>query len=108
MGRSSTPPFVVEVTCQAPPGCKQYGFTPSSWYTRSHTMNGIKGKGKPTDKKLEDYILEMGKSMNPGGVNAHLSKDMDYIPYPTSAIIRENRPGGTVVARWKAPMFMVW
>lgn len=108
MGNSIKPQYVVEITCTAPPGMKQYVFTPSSWYVRGKPAYRIKGQGKPTDEKLEQYVKDFARGLEPGGVNFHLSEDAGYITYPTSAVIRENKRGGLIVASWKAAMFQVW
>jgi hypothetical protein len=108
MGKSITSPYAVQIICTPPPGMKKVSFTSSCWFVRNRPATRTKGHGQPTADNLEKYVEAFGKSMNPGGCNAHLSDGLGYIPYPTSAYIKENRPGGTVLAEWKAPMFMVW
>ncbi len=64
--------------------------------------------GAATDARLQKHVEALGQSMNPGGVNAHLRGPGNTIPYPRKAFIRRNVPGGEVVARWTAPLFMIW
>lgn len=64
--------------------------------------------GRPSLAALKVRVLALGRSMNPGGANAHLTNRDGSIPYPRRAVIRENRLGGQVVADWTAPPFMIW
>lgn len=103
MGQSITPKYVVEIK----DGTSAY-MTPASWEVRERPRFGMKGHGKPTDKNLEAYVMAYAKSLEIGGANQHISLSLGFIPYPTSAIIRENRVGGKVVATWKVAMFQIW
>jgi hypothetical protein len=68
----------------------------------------IKRYGRPTPANLEKYVLAYGKSLEIGGANEHLSKELGYIPYPNRAVIRFNHSHGNPVCSWVAPAFMVW
>lgn len=63
------------------------------------------GYGRPTDENLAAYMAAYIRSVEPGGVNAHLHEIYGHIPYPNRAYIRDNNTG-LIVARWAAPMFM--
>jgi len=64
-------------------------------------------RGKATQKRLEEYVMQYGKSLELGGANEHISKSLGYIPYPNKAIlIRQST--NEVVATWQAAMFQVW
>ena len=64
--------------------------------------------GKPTNESLRKHVIAWGKSFEAGQANEHVSKALGYIPYPSRAIVRENRRDGRIVAEWKAAMFQVW
>jgi hypothetical protein len=68
----------------------------------------IKSHGRPTAENLEKYVLAYAKSLEAGGINEGISKDLGYIPYPTKAVIRYNHAHGAEVAVWKAAAFQVW
>lgn len=85
MGRSTTPMYSVEID----------GMGRSGW----HVRHGRKaGDGPPTAKNLARYMGLLLKSMEPGGVNAHLASYRK----PAWARIRENCCGGAVLAEWHA------
>lgn len=88
MGKSITPKYRLEIYDNS-------GRHSQSW------------NGRASEKRLNDYILTYGKSLESGGVNFHLSKSLGFIPYPNKAEIIEQR-SGQVVTRWNAPMFMIW
>lgn len=62
--------------------------------------------GKPTEKRLADYIDKYIQSLKIGGCNEHISKRLGFIPVPYKAMICYNYFGGARVAEWNAPMFM--
>ena len=68
----------------------------------------IKRFGRPTPANLEKFVLAYGKSLEIGGANEKISKDLGYIPYPNRAVIRYNHSHGNPVCSWVAPAFMVW
>lgn len=68
----------------------------------------IKSHGRPTNENLLKYVLAYGKSLEAGGVNEGIAKDLGYIPYPTRAVIRFNHSHGAPVAEWNAAAFQVW
>lgn len=90
MGRSYTPKYTVDIP----------GFLCMTWDTKRH--------GKPTAAKLEKWVMAYAKSLEVGGVNAHVSQRLGYVPYPSRATVRLNVPGGAIVAEWKAAMFQVY
>jgi hypothetical protein len=71
-----------------------------AWNTRSF--------GRASTENLEKYVLAYGKSLEIGGTNEHISKELGYIPYPNRAVIRFNHAHGATIASWVAPQFMVW
>jgi hypothetical protein len=71
-----------------------------SWY--------VKDYGHATDKNLEIFVMRYAKSLEHGGVNAHISESLGYIPYPRRAEIRHNYHGGATVAEWTAGAFQVY
>ncbi len=87
MGRSVTPTYRVELVCM---GCTM---TPAAWRVRPHYQ--IPGNGKPTLKNLDKYVRDLEKSMEPGGVNAHLG----IHPIVEAKIIHQF--SGEVAAHWK-------
>jgi hypothetical protein len=90
MGRSFTPKYALDAD-----GC-----TGMTWDTKRH--------GTPTAAKLEEWVMSYAKSLEAGGVNAHLSQALGHVPYPRWARVRLNYAGGAVVAEWKAGMFQVY
>lgn len=106
MGRSYTPRYVVQIVeTSPPPGNRNFWHTPASWNVKSRT--NVAGYGNPTDKNLEKFISKYGDSLKPGGINQHLSLSHGYIPYPSSAFIKDQTTG-EIVATWKAAMFQIW
>lgn len=87
MGKSTTPKYKLVV------------FDRDGSYTASWS-------GKPTEKRLAEYIDKYIQSLKIGGCNEHISKRLGYIPVPHKAQITFNYHGGAVVAQWQAPMFM--
>lgn len=88
MGRTSTPKYRVEVS-------------------DGKQMSLMTWGGKPTNKRLEEWVISYGKSFEHGEVNAHVSYSLGYIPYPVYARIVDQATE-RVVAIWEAPKFMVW
>jgi hypothetical protein len=85
MGRSITPKYAVKIDqlemtwhCSFP-GCK------------------CPRHGKPTAAKLATFVADFAKSLEAGGVNAHLNRAA-----PRSAVVYENKRGGSNIATWKA------
>src|SRR4051812_27407533 len=103
MGKTITPKYAVDIYENR----IKDGMWQSVRATDCTTWDG-KRHGTPTAKKVEDYALVYGKSLEAGGVNAHISKGLGFIPYPTRVVVRENRPNGRVVAEWKSGPFQVW
>lgn len=68
----------------------------------------IKSYGRPTPANLEKFVRVYAKSLEAGGCNEHLAKELGYIPYPNRAVIRFNHNHGNPVCSWVAPTFMVW
>lgn len=67
--------------------------------------------GRPTKKNLAKYIYAYGKSLESGGINHHISKQLGYIPYPNYARIALNEPTGQgdfTIVEWKAHIFQGW
>ncbi len=85
MGKSFTPKYVVIIN----------GNIDICWDCKRH--------GRANAANLQKLVEAYGASLKPGGVNAHLGED-----YPNRAILRVNAQGGEIIARWNAPMFMVW
>ena len=65
--------------------------TPASW--RERRQGQVRGEGKPTAANLAQHVARLNQSFQPGGVNAHCG-GLEVV----RASIRENRPGGAVVA----------
>jgi hypothetical protein len=95
MGKSTTPTYRVEIWDNA-----NNKIVPmkSTW--------DYKYFGKPTNKKLEKYIVDYIESLKFGGVNYHISELCGFIPVPNKARI-VNQFTNDVVSTWIAPMFMV-
>lgn len=96
MGKSVTPKYVVQINDGRGDNFK----TPMTWNSRQ--------SGRPTAANLEKYVKVYAKSLEQGGVNAHVSEALGFIPYPNSAEIRLNDLSRQVIATWKAAMFQVW
>jgi hypothetical protein len=64
-------------------------------------------EGKVSQTRLEAYVCAYAQSHEHGGVSAHISRALGYIPYPTAARIVHQRTGG-VKAQWNAGMFQAW
>jgi len=86
MGKSITPKYRLEVDGK-----------PFLWNCGIGTNN----------ESLEKWIYKFGKSFEIGGVNEHVSRFLDYIPYPSEAKVIVQKTG-QVVAYWKAGLFQVW
>ena len=95
MGRSFTPKYAVEME-----GC-----TSATW--RVGPEYQIPGNGKPTAANLAKYVEAYIGSLKTGGVNVHISKALGYMPIPNWARIVLNDGSRTVIAEWKAPLFMI-
>lgn len=65
------------------------------------------GTDDPRVLDLETYLREEYASMKPGGANAHISRVRGYIPAPRRAEVF-NQQSGESVAKFEAPVFMVW
>lgn len=72
------------------------------------SMEWKRSYGKPTTANLEKFIIVYAKSLETNGCNAHISKGLGFIPYPSKAKIKFNKTNGATVVEWKAPMFMMW
>lgn len=92
MGKHITPKFVVVLDGKADQAM--------CWY--------VKERGEANAKNLEAFVMAYAKSLEAGGVNAHISASLGYIPYPRYAEIRHNYHGGATVAEWKAAPFQVY
>jgi hypothetical protein len=97
MGRTTTPKYALEMD-----GC-----TCMAW-DGTHQLKGSPRKGKPTAEKLEAFVMAYAQSLEAGGINEHISRELGHIPYPRWARIRINKPGGEVIAEWKAAPFQVY
>jgi hypothetical protein len=64
--------------------------------------------GQASAKNLEKFVMTYAKSLESGGVNAHISETLGFIPYPRTAEIRFNFRGGATVAEWKAAPFQMY
>lgn len=67
-----------------------------------------KRNGKPSAANLEKWVMAYAKSLELGGANEHISKAEGFIPYPRRAEVRVNKPGGAIVAEWKAALFQIF
>lgn len=95
MAKDLTPKYVVEIR----DGRSLQ--TPTAWNSRRH--------GRPTADNLRKYVMTYAKSLENGGVNDHISLALGVIPYPASAILRENTAcNPRILATWKAATFQVW
>lgn len=92
MGRTITPKFVVVLDGK--------GDQSMIWDAKRY--------GAPNAKNLEKFVMTYAKSLESGGVNAHISERLGYVPYPRKAEIRYNYRGGAAVATWAAGMFQVY
>jgi len=65
--------------------------------------------GKPTQKALEHFVFSYAKSLEHGGCNEHISKQIGYVPYPINCKIETNTQYKPVtMAAWKAAPFQVY
>lgn len=88
MGRTITPKYVLEFSGG------NYRQTPSVW------------KGRiPNEKKLEQIVMEYVVSTYSGFCNEEIGQKFG-ISIPSRAVIRENKPNGSVLVEWRAPMFL--
>ena len=88
MGRSTTPTYRFEA--------RAVGVAPITECWR----------GKATEKRLQEHVEGTNESMKAGGVNAHVSKALGFIPIITSAKLI-HQATGSVVAEYQTPMFKV-
>jgi hypothetical protein len=95
MGRSTTPKYAIRVSEGRN---AKHGVTPMAW--------SVKESGKPTAENLAKWVEAYHRSLEPGGVNAHIFRSIGHVPYLTAARIVRNVSGGETVAEWIAPMFM--
>lgn len=82
MGRSRTSRYALEMD-----GC-----TSMCWWVNQH--------GKPTLANLTRYVAAYVASMQPGGVNQHISKALGYVPAPRWVRIVHNDVTRSVVVEW--------
>lgn len=88
MGRVYTPTYVCMVR-------DARGWFPLDWH------------GRPSAAALERKVMGYAKSLEPCGVNEHVSRRLGYIPYPLEAkVIRQ--ADRAVVARWQAAPLQAW
>ena len=73
-------------------------------YMRSHRQAW---RGRATPKRLQEWVFAYARSLQVGGVNAHISTMLGYVPFPASARIVRQRTG-EIVATWKAGLFQVY
>lgn len=66
-----------------------------------------KSRGEPNLDNLWEAVKQSVDSYKPGGLNAHISQSLGYLPYPNSAKIY-NLQTGEILASWKAGVFQVW
>jgi hypothetical protein len=92
MGKSRTPKYVVVLDGNA--------HEAMSWRVQDY--------GQANSKNLEKFVMAYSKSLESGGVNAHISERLGHIPYPRTAEIRFNFRGGATVAEWKAAPFQMY
>lgn len=76
------------------------------WHTRRHFQTP--GYGKPTNANLEKWTMHYARSLEPGGVNYHLSKAHGNVPYPRHVTVKDHFNGGKIVAEWKAGAFQIY
>lgn len=94
MGRTITPSYRVELMEH-----RVGSFGPA--------VNRMGWDGRPTVANLERYVFAYVDSLKAGGVNAHISESLGYIPIPHSArIVRQKT--GRIVASWQAAMFQAF
>lgn len=63
--------------------------------------------GEPNQENLMTALQSIVNSYKPGNCNAHISKSLGHIPFPTNAKVIDMKTGEIVVT-WNAPMFQVW
>lgn len=61
--------------------------------------------GPANNKQLASWVSAYVSSLQPGGVNAHLSSSLGFVPFPHYARLVEQTHGITV-AEWSAPSFV--
>jgi len=92
MSTTRTPTYRLEIT--------------ESGFCTLRTIRAV-WRGRATQQRLDAWLQAYVKSLCPGGVNAHVSKALGYIPYPSALkIIRQST--GDCVAEWKAAPFQLW
>lgn len=96
MGKVYTPKYRVEI----------YYYNPYSG-TKVKQVAAWHYKGKITNKALERYIMDYIESLQPRGINFHVSKALNFIPIPIEAYIVNQWEGDKVVAEWHMPAFQV-
>lgn len=96
MGRSTTTKCAMEMD-----GC-----TGRCWHVRGSRSMGTPTEGAPTAENLTRAVESYIRSIESGGVNAHISKALGYIPYPNWARIVWNDGSRRVICEWTAPAFM--
>lgn len=64
-------------------------------------------RGKPTLKKLKEWVEVYGKSLEIGGCNEHISQSLGYVPYPHNVKIFSSKTR-KIVVEWTAGMFQIW
>ncbi len=87
MGRSTTPPYRIEIVGKSGMPCKM------AW--RLQAQYGIPGYGKPTNANLAKWVAGFNESMQPGGANAHVND-----PVQTAKLVRQS--SGETVATYTA------
>ncbi len=97
MGKSITPMYQIRV--------KEFNFTLRKMETRTLAWDG-KRYGKPTDAKVQAWTEAYIASLKVGGVNAHISDALGYIPVPNQVTVVTNDRYKVPMAKWNAPAFM--
>lgn len=90
MGRSLTFTFRVKLVVHSAETGQPRTYTPFAWR--------VKESGRPTDENLAAYVQAFEDSTKPGGVNAHLGREV-----VSSAKVRRQSTG-EVVATYTAPV----
>lgn len=83
------------------------GYTRTPKYRLEMAGMTFAWSGKPTQKRLEEFVFKYADSLKAGGVNEHISKALGYVPYPSHAIIVDQATKDIVV-EWKAAAFQVF
>lgn len=94
MGRSSTPKYVIYLSCISFIN-KRKELHRFAWKYKQH--------GKPTEKNAKRFRDDMNKSIESGN-NTHLNGSQSLY---SNAIIKENRFNGVIIAQYTSPMFEV-